>query len=72
MGECELLSSCPFFLDKMTNMPATAEILKRRYCRKDNSKCARFMVFKKLGREKVPLDLFPNQRERAQEIITKG
>ena len=72
MGECELLSSCPFFQDKMANMPATAEMLKGRYCRKDNSRCARFMVFKALGREKVPADLFPNQVEKAQEIIAIG
>jgi hypothetical protein len=27
------------------------------------------MVFKALGREKVPPDLFPNMHERAQEVI---
>ncbi len=29
------------------------------------------MVFKKLGRKGVPPDLFPNEQERAQRIISK-
>ena len=32
-----------------------------KYCKGDNSGCARYMVFKALGREEVPLDLYPNQ-----------
>jgi hypothetical protein len=70
MAECEVLSSCVFFNDKMEKMPATAEGFKRQYCRGDNSKCARYMVLKALGRPKVPIDLFPNQEDRAREIMT--
>ncbi len=71
MAECECLPSCPFFNDKMKNMPTTANVYKKRYCLGDNTKCARYMVFKALGKERVPLDLFPNQIEVAKEILRK-
>ena len=35
----------------------------------DNSQCARFMVASKLGKERVPADLFPGQTDRAREIL---
>jgi len=69
--KCELLETCIFFQDKMERMPATANMMKKRYCLNDNLQCARYTVFKALGREKVPKDLFPNQIEKAQEIIKR-
>lgn len=72
MADCELLAGCVFFNDKLDNMPGLAEIYKDRYCRKDNSQCARYVVAQALGREKVPLNLYPNQMPRAKEIIAKG
>jgi len=44
-------------------------IFKKNYCQGDNSKCARFMVFKKLGKPAVPADLFPNMVDRANKIL---
>ena len=72
MADCELLEGCIFFNDKMADMPSTAEMFKNQFCRGNNIECARYMVFKALGREKVPPDLFPNMKEKAQEIITPG
>ena len=69
MADCESLATCPFFQDKMADKPATAEMYKQQYCRGDNTNCARCMVFLELGKEKVPPDLFPNQIERAEEIL---
>ena len=69
MVDCELLETCVFFNDKMANMPSTAEVIKMRYCREDNSACARYMVYKTMGREKVPQDMFPNLTEMAKQII---
>ena len=69
MADCELLKGCLFFNDKIHNMPTLAEQFKEKYCRGDNSNCARYMTCKALGREKVPPDLFPNQLERAKGII---
>ncbi len=69
MADCERLSGCPFFNDKMANMPTMANLMKKKYCQGNKLYCARYTVFQKLGREKVPADLFPNQIERALEII---
>ncbi len=69
MADCECLPKCPFFHDKMANMPAMASIMKKRYCLGDSTYCARHTVFKSLGREAVPMDLFPSQLERATQLI---
>jgi len=72
MAERERVQTCPFFNDKMKNMPASAELMKDKYCRGDFASCARYMVLKALGKEKVPSDLFPNEAERARRIISAG
>ena len=69
MSDCECLKGCPFFNDVMTDMPSTADRLKKKYCLGDNSACARYMVFKALGKEYVPITLFPMQKDRAEELI---
>jgi hypothetical protein len=69
MSDCELLQTCIFFNDRMANMPSTAEIIKQQYCKGDNSNCARYMVFSSVGRDKVTPDLFPNNTDRAMQII---
>ena len=70
MSDCECLPRCPFFNDKMANMPGMAAIQKRRYCQGDNTQCARHIVLKALGREKVPPDLFPSDTDRAKAILS--
>ena len=72
MADCELLQTCIFFNDKMANIPSTAEIFKMKYCHGDNAECARYMVFRKLGRPKVPQDLYPNQVDVAKSVIAAG
>jgi len=70
MQQCECLPGCSFFNNKMQGLEAIKEMMKRRLCLGDNSQCARYMVFKALGKPRVPEDLIPNQVERAQKIIT--
>jgi hypothetical protein len=53
----------------MAERPATANAYKRRFCKEDNTSCARYMVFKAKGKDSVPANLFPNQQDRAQKII---
>ena len=72
MADCECLEGCPFFNDRMENMPGLSKIYKRNYCKTDSSKCARYVVFKTLGKPAVPGDLFPNQIEVAEELIRKS
>ncbi len=70
MAECQCLEKCPFFNDKMKeSLPAMIELWKKKYCLGDSSECARFIVFQALGREKVPLDLYPHQLDRAQQLL---
>ncbi len=69
MADCEMLSKCLFFNNQMANMPAMAEMMKKKYCRGDNTKCARYLVCTRLGREKVPADLTPAQIERAEAML---
>lgn len=68
MADCELSPTCVFFNDQMADMPSMANIIKDRYCRGSNTMCARHMVFRVLGREAVPTDLYPSQVERADQI----
>jgi len=70
MKDCECLPKCPFFNDKMANMPLVAKLLKQKYCKSNNTECARYMVFLKLGKGKVPSDLFPTQVDRAKKILS--
>ncbi len=69
MADCELLSNCLFFNDQMANIPATAELTKSRFCRGDRLKCARYLVSLKLGRLRVPQDLYPTDTAGAQKIL---
>lgn len=69
MTRCELTETCIFFNDQMANMPSTASVYKKIYCESDWQTCGRYMIFKAIGRENVPKDLFPNQAERAAAII---
>ena len=69
MPLCICLPTCPFYNDKMANMPVTAERMRQHYCLTDNQDCARFIMRNALGDERVPRDLFPDQTERAHGLI---
>ena len=72
MANCELLLQCPFFNDRMANMPVSSACIKEVYCRTDSSSCARYLVAHALGRERVPPDLFPSEMKRSKRIIARG
>ena len=69
MADCEKLATCPFFNDKLANMPTVAELYKKNYCHGDSGECARYIVAVKLGSDRVPADLFPNMTARARNIV---
>ncbi len=69
MAECENFQHCGFISDRLVKRPQLASLLKRNYCNKDSSKCARFLVLKKLGAAGVPDALFPNQMDKAVELL---
>ena len=69
MADCEMLNRCPFFNDVMSDMPTHAELFKQLYCHGGNDICARYMILRKLGRDAVPRNLFPNEVSRANDLI---
>ena len=69
MADCQCIPGCLFFNDRMADMPAMANSMKKRYCQGDNSACARYMVFSALGKEKVPADLYPSNVGKAKAIL---
>lgn len=70
MADCECLAGCLFFNNKMKDTEGIGSMFKRKYCLGNNSGCARYMVFKKLGSRRVPANLYPNMVDRALEILT--
>ncbi len=69
---CPLTPTCPFFNDMLANMPAMSEGMKKAFCKDNFIECARYMTCTALGRDKVPNDMFPNEPERAHQVITKA
>lgn len=69
MADCDCLPGCPFFHDRMKDMPSLSRLWKKEYCQGDFVRCARHMVKEALGSQAVPDNLFPNMIEKAREII---
>ena len=69
MSECPLINKCPFFDYRLESKPAIANLYKSKYCKSDNSKCARWIVATELGKESVPPSLYPNQHDLAEQLI---
>ena len=51
-------------------MPALTTLYKINYCMNDFENCARYLVAQVLGQGQVPEDLLPNQKSRAENVIT--
>lgn len=69
MADCPGIAQCPFFNGRMSELPGLTNLYKHQYCQGNYETCARFIVKKAKGGEAVPMDLYPNQKERAQSII---
>lgn len=67
--DCTYLLQCPFYNNLMPDMLEFLSLDKARYCVDDLSSCARYQVSKTVGREKLPMDLYPRQIERVAEIL---
>ncbi|MBN1524669.1 MAG: hypothetical protein JW904_09310 [Spirochaetales bacterium] len=71
-NSCECLKKCSFFNDKMADMQLVSDLMKMKYCKGEHWECGRFMVFKVLGKEHVPDDLYPNEVYRAAVLLKKA
>lgn len=70
MSDCICLEICPFFNDRMKELPGMSHLYKKKFCQGGESEqCARFMVRNALGKENVPADLYPHQADRAKMLI---
>ena len=73
MPDCECLKDCLYFKSAIFDeIDGMREIRQQKYCKGDNSTCARYMIFKALGKEYVPKNLLPSQVEKAKEIIEQN
>jgi len=72
MPDCICLPGCPFFNDKMSGDAGMGAIYKHKYCQGDNTNCARFYVFTKLGKGMAPNDLYPNMLDKAKAIVANA
>jgi len=69
MAECELLVECPFFNDKLKNMPSASDMMKKTYCKWNYIKCARYKIAMEMGKKAVPGNMFPGDTLRANEML---
>jgi hypothetical protein len=69
MNKCQVLEDCRFFNDIIENVPSISEALKKQYCLADNSECARFRIFREIGKEHLPDDVFPHEMDKAEKLI---
>ncbi len=72
MVKCEYTEICAFFNEGMPDRPAIANMMKKKYCARNPSACARYMILKTVGKDRVPVDLVPNDGDMAQSIIAEG
>ena len=71
MSNCEYLDGCPFFNDQLDDMPSMANLFKTRYCHDNWKSCARYLMRTKLGAAHVLPNLWPNQENKARELISR-
>lgn len=69
MAQCTRYVRCTFF-NTIEALPKTAQQLMDRYCLGDNSDCARFKCA--ASGISPPDDLYPNEMDRAVDIIQKS
>lgn len=65
--KCEKIEKCPFFNEKLANMPSLTSVLKQRYCLENKEACARYMLV--TADIEVPPTVFPQDVDRAKAII---
>jgi len=63
---------CLFYKGKMQEKPKLTELYKKKYCLGNYNECARWIVFKNLGKESVPSALYPNQKDKAEKIVNES
>ncbi len=68
-GICKYFKQSTFFDKQLSKMPSLANMLKQQFCYGDYVHCARYLVREKLGSEKLPPDLYPNDIDRGKSLV---
>jgi hypothetical protein len=66
---CERFEGCSFYNSHLPIESGLATLYKKNYCEGDKTLCARYKIASLLGKEHVPVDLYPNMMKRADKII---
>lgn len=72
MANCDIFDSCPFAQGKMTDRADEKDKLTQEYCESNSLHCARYMIYSSLGEDKVPGDLYPDQKDKAYLVIAEN
>ncbi len=70
-NKCELLSCCEFF-DFELKSSKIADRFKQKYCNNCKDACARYMVARSSGLDSIPKGLYPNEYDKALQILENG
>lgn len=69
MSRCERLDKCPFYQGKMDMESGLGAMYRKKYCEGDNTTCARNMLATQISPSVVPITLYPNMVEKAEQLI---
>lgn len=67
---CRHLGTCVLAADKTGFSPEFVRRLRTSWCRGSYRDCARYIAASKLGEQRVPIDLFPAERERVAHLFS--
>ena len=70
MPVCQLTENCIFFNEHMPVKSSLLDNYRKYYCGNNFHSCSRYIVKESLGIDYVPIDLFPHQQERVDEVIS--
>ena len=69
MALCEKHGDCPFYQNKMMCSSDVFDKNKELYCKNTFEICARYKVSVQLGDHYIPIDMFPDETDRAESLI---
>ena len=69
MSNCKFITTCPFFTGRMDDSKGLGAMYKKHYCLGSSKNCARYIIASKLGKEKMPANLYPHQKDRAIQLL---
>jgi hypothetical protein len=69
MQECEKYDHCHFFMNSMPAVPQISRLVQSYYCKGNYTKCARYVVGKRLGSHAIPDNLAPSDGHVADLLL---